>query len=111
LDAAGAQYAIIVSNPNPKLPVGVEIHDSDGLVLYDSDQQPVPEGKILPRDLRIFKLPRRDCNGTLLAPLAYRVTTTIPTTVYQLNPLADVGVYSNDASLLLPINVLESGTT
>jgi hypothetical protein len=107
LDAAGAQYAIIVSNPNPKLPVGVEIHDSDGLVLYDNDQQPFPEGKILPRDLRIFKLPRRDCNGTLLAPLAYRVTTTIPTTVYQLNPLADVGVYSNDASLLLPINVLD----
>ena len=108
LDAAGAQYAIIVSNPNPKLPAGVEIHDSDGLVLYDTDQQLFPKGKIPPRELRIFKLPRRDCNGTLLAPLAYRVTTTIPTTVYQLNPLADVEVFSNDASLLLPINALDN---
>jgi hypothetical protein len=107
LDAAGAQYAVIVSNPNPKLPVAVEIYDSDGPVKFDSDQLRFPEGKILPRDLRVYRLPRRDCNGTLQARLAYRITTSIPATVYQFNPLEDEGVYSNDASLLLPINVLD----
>ena len=63
LDAAGAQYALIVSNPSAKLPAEVEIYDSDGKVLYDADQTLLPTGKILPRTLRVYKLPRRDVNG------------------------------------------------
>ena len=107
LDAAGAQYALIVSNPHPTLPVAVEIYDSDGPVTHDSKGAPFPVGKILPRQLRVYRLPRRDVNQTVLAPLAYRVTTSIPAIVYQFNPLADEEVYSNDASLLLPVNVLD----
>ncbi len=106
LDAAGAQYAIIVSNPNPKHPAGVEIHDVDGKVTHDSEGAPFATGKIPPRELRVYRMPRRDVNGTLQAPLAYRVTTTIPTIVYQFNPYENVDVFSNDASLLLPTHVL-----
>ncbi|MFT7623595.1 MAG: hypothetical protein ACI9WU_002778 [Myxococcota bacterium] len=107
LDAAGAQYAIIVSNPSDKYPAGVEIHDSDGPVTHDSLGLPFPAGKIPPRELRVFPMPRRDVNGTVQAPLAYRVTTSIPTVVYQLNPYENVDVFSNDASLLLPAHVLD----
>ena len=107
LDAAGAQYAIIVSNPDDKYPVEVEIWDSSGPVTHDSKGVPFPTGKILPRDLRVYKMPRRDVNGTVQAKLAYRITTSAPAIVYQFNPLADEEVYSNDASLLLPIHVLD----
>lgn len=107
LDAQGAQYAILVSNPDPSRPASVEIHNSEGRVLHDSKGVPFPTGKLLPRSLRIYKMPRRDINGTVHAPLAYRVTTSIPTIAYQFNPLANEEVYSNDASLLIPSQSLD----
>ena len=107
IDAAGGQYAVVVSNPSPKYPMAVEIHDADGPVVYDAHGDPLPIGKILPRGLRVFNLARRDVDGSVLAPLGYRVTTSIPGTVAQFNPLENEGLYSNDASLLLPINVLD----
>ena len=107
LDAAGAQYAVIVSNPSDKYPVEVEIHDSTGPITHDSAGVPFPTSRILPRQLRVYKMPRRDVNGTLLAPLAYRIRTSVPAIVYQFNPLEDEEVYSNDASLLLPTHVLD----
>jgi len=107
INAAGAQYALIVSNPHPTIPVDISISDSEGPVTLDSDGDPFPSSKLLPGTLRVYRLPRRDVDGTMLADRAYRVQTSIPTTVYQFNPLANEEVYSNDASLLLPINVLD----
>lgn len=105
-DANGAQYAIVVSNPDLKRPAEIHVYDSDGEVLYDSAGQPFPTEPLGPRELRTYKLPRRDIDTTLQAPLAYRVTASIPITAYQFNPLENVDVFSNDASLLLPENVL-----
>ncbi len=107
LDAAGAQYALIVSNPSPKYPAEVEIWDSTGKVTHDATGMPFPDGRIMPRELRVYKMPRRDVNGTLLQPLAYKVTTSVPTIVYQFNPLTNEDVFSNDASLLLPQHSLD----
>jgi hypothetical protein len=72
---------------------------------------------IPPRDLEVFELPARevDCStvaglndgtGTCLSSRAYRVTTTYPVIAYQFNPLENVSVFSNDASLLVPTNSL-----
>jgi hypothetical protein len=105
-DAAGSQFAVVVSNPNAKLEATIEVYDSDGKVLFDSNQQPMEEGPLLPGELRIINLPRRDVNSTVLAPLAYRISSSVPITAYQFNPLENVEVFSNDASLLLPENVL-----
>ena len=105
-DAAGSQYAIVVSNPNQKLTATVDIFDSDGKVTHDSAQIPFDTSPIPPGGLRVYNLPRRDVDTTVLAPLAYKVTATIPITAYQFNPLENVDVFSNDASLLLPENVL-----
>jgi len=107
IDGAGAQYAVIVSNPHASIPAEVTIENSEGPVLADSDGQPFPVGKLLPGTLRVYRLPRRDVDGTVLSDRAYRIQSSIPTTVYQFNPLANEEVYSNDASLLLPVNVLD----
>ncbi len=117
LDAHGQQFAIVVSNPHPSFPATVTIDQYDEAT---ASVQPVlgelhdpvegwkslfPTSPIGPGELRIFNLPRRDVNGSVQAPLAYHVHSSIPVTAYQFNPLTNVGVFSNDASLLLPSNV------
>jgi hypothetical protein len=105
-DAAGSQFSVVVSNPNIKYPASVQIFTNEGEVLFDADDLPFPEEPIMPGELRIYNLPRRDADGTVIAPLAYRIQASIPITAYQFNPLENVEVFSNDASLLLPSNVL-----
>jgi len=106
-DAAGAQFALVVSNPHSTQSALVKIYqmgeEGEEEVLLDSagellDASPVPPGQ-----LRVYNLPRRDVMGTVLAPLAYRMESSIPVTAHQFNPLDNsVEVFSNDASLLLP---------
>lgn len=65
-----------------------------------------PEVSVPPEQLLVLNLARRDVNGTILAKLAFRVQSSIPINAYQFNPLENQQVFSNDASLLLPISVL-----
>lgn len=105
-DAQGSQYSVVVSNTSAKYPAVVHIYNNEGEVLNDSQGNPFPKDPIPPYGLRIFNLPRRDVDGTVQAPLAYRIQSSIPITAYQFNPLENVDVFSNDASLLLPSHVL-----
>ncbi len=105
-DAQGAQYSIAVSNPDDKRPATIEIATVHGPVTEDSSGQPLDLSPVPPGGLRIFNLPARNINGTVIAPLAYKLDASIPITAYQFNPLENVNVFSNDASLLLPENVL-----
>ncbi|MEC8024763.1 MAG: IgGFc-binding protein [Myxococcota bacterium] len=115
-DAAGSQYAIVVSNPNENLPATVDVYrldvtpDGERLptkVTHGTSQLPFDTAPLQPGELRIYDLPRRDVDGTMQGPLAYRVQASVPITAYQFNPLENVDVFSNDASLLLPRNVLD----
>jgi len=105
-DAQGAQFSVVVSNPDVRRSATVEISTIHGEVLEDSQGAQLDLSPIEAGGLRVFNLPRRDVNGTIIAPLAYRLHSSIPITAYQFNPLENVGVFSNDASLLLPENVL-----
>ena len=122
-DAQGAPYAIVVSNPHERFPAEVSIlrwDEASGAeeivpgAPFDLDNgesdpaKPFATEPLEPGGLRVYYLPRRDVNGTTKAPLAYHVESSIPITAYQFNPLENVDVKSNDASLLLPSNVLGS---
>ena len=97
LDAAGKPFAVVVSNPHPDFTGEVSVYNHEELV---------QSAIVPPLGLHVFSLPRRDIDGTVLAPRAYRVRSSIPIVAYQFNPLDNEEVFSNDASLLLPSHVL-----
>ena len=105
-DAANAQYAIVVSNPSDKLSSLVTIDNNEGPQTVDSQGNDLDYSPLAPGELRVFNLPPRNINATTQEPLAWRVNATSPIAAYQFNPLENVGVFSNDASLLLPSEML-----
>jgi len=121
-DAQGAQFSIVVGNPSEKYAAEVSIYlkvmsseaekyeegvGEEVLVQTGSGGLPLDLSPIPPGELRIFRLEPRNVDATVLDSLAYRIDTSIPVTVYQFNPLDNLQeVFSNDASLLLPVDVL-----
>jgi hypothetical protein len=62
---------------------------------------------VAPLSLETFLLPPDfGLTGTDRAMAAYRIQSSQPITAYQFNPLSNVGVFSNDASVLLPLSSL-----
>lgn len=154
-DASSQQYAIVVSNPQ-RYTTEVIVERDRGV--FDGDDMPemVDSVVIGPGDLEIFRLPRREVDGSssmapcandsvcdqgeqcwcaggvhpgsmttdcrcrisatttghddgphsALSANAYRVRSTLPVIAYQFNPLDNVGVFSNDASLLIPVSAV-----
>jgi hypothetical protein len=113
--AASQPYAVVVSNPDPVLTARVIIEMNTAPPGQEPRPTRVESGVIAPGDLETFRLPARevDCSPpgtfnrgthTCLSSNAYRITSTIPVIAYQFNPLDNVGVFSNDASLLIPSN-------
>lgn len=101
-DAAGSQYAVVVSNASDQLASEIKIETNEGKVEYDSEGNILDTSPLPPGQLRVFNLPARNINGTEIAKRAYRISSSAPITAYQFNPLENVNVFSNDASLLLP---------
>lgn len=97
LDAQNAPFAVIVSNPSPILYAKVSVYHQTSLV----QSVDVP-----PMELRSILLPSLNIDGTVQAQLAHRIQASAPVTAFQFNPLDNVDVFSNDASLLLPVNSL-----
>jgi len=160
-DAASQQYSIVVSNPSPN-PTEVVVEMNTALQGETPVLEEVERVVVLPGDLEVFELPRREVDGSssfvpcgatsecsagescwcagmalvedpppvggmhrdcrcrvaagssgmndgthsALSSNAYRVTSVLPIIAYQFNPLDNVGVFSNDASLLLPTSAI-----
>jgi hypothetical protein len=122
-NAAAQQFAVVVSNPQPDLTAHVVIEQDDSLPGEPPKVRKIAEADVLPQNLETFKLGPREVDGspegqfntgtgTALTRHAYRVTSQIPIVAYQFNPLENFNVFSNDASLLKPVEALtnEPGT-
>ena len=112
-NAAAQQFAVVVSNPEPNVPVTVHILQDDTAPGTPGQPYEIATAVIAPHNLEVFKLGPREIDGspagqfnsgtnTALTRHAYRITSDFPVVAYQFNPLDNVAVFSNDASLLYP---------
>lgn len=121
--AAAQQFAVVVSNPSP-LQAHVMVERCLGHPCEDeSNREAIRFGGeeeviINPDDLETFALDAAEVDGSppgvfdngthsALTHRAYRITSSVPIVVYQFNPYDNsVNVFSNDASLLIPVTAL-----
>jgi hypothetical protein len=118
-DAAAQQYAVAVANNNDA-PVVVRVYKNIARVGQPVNEELVAMVTIQPQDLERIDLPQREVDGTMgqngtytvgsgshtfVSPHAYRIESTGPVVAYQFNPI--VQQFSNDASILIPIQALE----
>ncbi|MCC7536535.1 MAG: hypothetical protein IT379_10000, partial [Deltaproteobacteria bacterium] len=85
--------------------------EEDPLIVVDTTTT------IAPNSLAVIPLATREVSGldsdtgppsrSRVSAAAYRITTSLPTVAYQFNPLDNEGIYSNDASLLVPVHALD----
>ena len=120
LNAAAQQFAIVVSNADPDVASTVTVEDDDSAPGGPNQPTIVASATVPPLSLRVFRLGPREVDGsppgqfntgtnTALTRAAYRVKSTVPIIAYQFNPLENVNVFSNDASLLKPVEALATG--
>ncbi len=113
-NAAAQQFGVVVSNAQSDVPAEVTIEQDDTLPGEDNDPIVVARATLPPLSLATFNLGPREVDGsprgefntgthTALTRSAFRVRSSMPVVAYQFNPLENVGVFSNDASLLKPV--------
>ncbi len=100
VDANHSPFAIIVSNLND-FETNIEISVQHG---SGHEPQIVAERVVPPQTLEVFDLPQYEPGGAKVSWNAYRIKSDDPIVAYQFNPLDNVDVFSNDASLLIPSN-------
>lgn len=91
-------HAVVISNPNDK-PATIAFYSQATSI---SVADPV----VPPLSAKSFTMPRLDISGTGVSNRGINIVSTIPVVAHQFNPLNNERVYSNDASLLLPVNTL-----
>ncbi len=117
LNAAAQQFAVVVSNPQPDLSAHVTVQLDDGRPGDPGAPVEVAAATLPALGLRVFRLGPREVDGsppgtfdagthTALSRTAFRIESDVPIIAYQFNPLDNVGVFSNDASLLKPVESL-----
>ena len=95
--AASQQFAVTVSNGAAE---EVEV------TVFNGSDSEVATQRIAVGQLATIPLPRLDVNDSSRSFNSYRIESTGPVTVHQFNPQNNSGVFSNDASLLLPATSL-----
>ncbi len=116
LNASAQQYAVVVSNPSTAEAV-VTVERNDAPPGEEPEIVVVDERTVSPNDLDVFLLDRREVDGSTplganngtgsaITSAAYRLRSTAPIVAYQFNPLDNVEVFSNDASILIPTTAL-----
>ena len=96
-DAQHAPFGIVVSNPQAKS-ADVTVTAGDGTMFTTT----VAAGAVQALLPQSHSIADQSLDNTGDQKKAYKVTSTLPIVAYQFNPLDNVNVFSNDASLLIP---------
>lgn len=92
-------HAVVVANTGNRT-AEVLVETRSGIPLVDRTVS------VEPGAVATINFPRADVENTSRSMNSFRISTSEPVVAYQFNPLNDVGVASNDASLLLPANAI-----
>ena len=101
-----SNHTFVLSNPNEKQ-ANVYIYDHAHATA--ATVTPYQSLTLEPHDVRSIEMNHRGynmCQASGILPNAFRIRSDIPITAYQFSPLGNPDAHSNDASLLLPTNVL-----
>jgi hypothetical protein len=97
---------LVVSVPVDKAGTKVTVTNNQKGSLLTAAELGVADTSVSPGETKVFQLPLGfDIDGTTKTNRSFRVQTTSPVVMHQFNPLNGEGVYTNDASLLLPSKV------
>ncbi len=116
--AAKQQFAVAVSNVG-LIEADVSVYVNDAEVRWPVQERLVASATVPPEGLHVFMLPPREVDGshdgvydngthTFYSSNAYHILSTVPIVAYQFNPLENVQVFSNDASILVPDTALDT---
>ena len=122
LNAAAQQFAVVVSNPQPDITAELTVWQDDTKPGEPGDPREVLTTPVFPLGLEVLRLGARELDGSpdgefntgthsALTRHAYRITSNVPVVAVQFNPLTNVDVFSNDASLLKPLEALGPRTS
>lgn len=118
-NAALQQFAVIVSNPQPDIAAKVTIEEDTAPPGTPASLRVVTQATVGIRHLEVFKLGPKEVDGstpekpnggtgTALTRNSFRLRSDVPIVAYQFNPLENVNVRSNDATILLPTAALNN---
>lgn len=112
-DAAGQPFAVVLSNTHATLTAEVKVLTKESGKVVEVVSFEVP-----PNGLKTVILPNKcydgggscgraySVNGTVITDTSFYIKSDLPITAAQFNPLDNVDVFSNDASLLFPTTAL-----
>ncbi|MBA3499891.1 MAG: IgGFc-binding protein [Myxococcota bacterium] len=105
LEAQTAPFAVVVSNPQSRA-VNVTVTAASGATFT----QMIAAGQVaaLMPQAAPHSIPDQSLDGTSKENKAYKLVSDLPIVAYQFNPLDNVNVFSNDASLLIPRTAYDS---
>jgi hypothetical protein len=103
-ESEAAPVGIVVSVPSDRAATTVTVSDNQGPLT--PAELGVASTLVQPGSVQVFRLPTGfDIDGSQKTDKVFHIETTSPVAVHQFNPINGDGVYTNDASLLLPSNV------
>lgn len=106
LNAQKSPFAVVVSNPQPTA-VTVTLTNATGQMAMDT----VAPGQVKALFPQQLGMADQSLDFSGIEAKAYKLVSSAPIVAYQFNPLDNVGVFSNDASLLIPRHAYDTDYT
>ena len=94
------QHSVVISNPGNR-EATISFSSTSTQASFNIADPTVPAGSA-----RAFTMPRLDVDESGITDRSIRVVSSEPVIAHQFNPLNNQSVFSNDASLLLPVSTL-----